>query len=61
MQEREKAQPRLSAYSSTALNAAVAVAAEKAMMSAGAWVRGAVLQRLREEGVELKELGSSQR
>jgi hypothetical protein len=59
--EREKAQPHLCAYSSVAPNEAVALAAEKAMMSAGAWVRGAVLQRLREEGVELKELGSPQR
>jgi hypothetical protein len=55
LQEREKAQPRLSAYSSTALNAAVALAAERAMMSAGAWVRGAVPARLRSEGFELKE------
>jgi len=53
MKEREKAQGvRLSVYSNPFLNQAVEVAAQRQMMSESAWVRGAVLARLKHEGVE---------
>ena len=55
----EKAQaPRLSVYSSASLNTAIRTAAEKQMISESAWVRGAVLARLKTEGVkiEMKEI-----
>jgi len=46
--------PRLSVYSSSSLNEAVRVAAEEQMLSESAWVRLAVLSRLREQGIPVE-------